>query len=64
MTAQDEIRLKEWFGQLHVLVEGLQAQITSLKEEVETLRKPQATATSGAPKKAVKIKEEEEQTLP
>ncbi len=53
MTAQDEIRLKEWFGQLHVLVEGLQTQITSLKEEIVALQKPLA-----APVKKVAIKEE------
>ena len=40
MTAQDEQRLKEWFGQLHVLIEGLQAQINSLKEDLKNLQIP------------------------
>jgi hypothetical protein len=57
MTAQDEIRLKEWFGQLHVLVEGLQAQINALRVEVAGLQKSQPTAAATTPKKAAKAEE-------
>ncbi len=57
MTAQDEIRLNEWFGQLHVLIEGLQAQINALRVEVAGLQKVQPAVAAPTPKKATKVEE-------
>lgn len=58
ITQQDEVRLKEWFGQLHVLIEGLQKQVSELKSQVAELQKPQSAPVAPAPVKKATVKEE------
>jgi hypothetical protein len=64
LSQQDEVRLKEWFGQLHVLVEGLQAQINALRVEVAGLQpqQPAPAPVVKAEKKATKVATEEPTT--
>jgi hypothetical protein len=60
LSQQDEKRLKELFGTVHVLIEGLQAQITDLKEELANLKvaTPMGPQPVVATKKAKAVVEE------